>query len=66
MEELKGTKLNIYSMVVQGMTNGEIANALNLHIKTVAIYVSEIMDIVGVRNRERLIYLYWVGRGCER
>lgn len=53
-------------MVVQGMTNGEIAKVLNLHIKTVAIYVSEIMDIVGVRNRERLIYLYWVGRGCER
>ena len=66
MEELKGTKLNIYNMVVQGMTNGEIANALNLHIKTVAIYVSEIMDIVGVRNRERLIYLHWVGRGCLR
>ena len=66
MEELKGTRLKVYNMVVQGMTNGEIAKELSLHIKTVAIYVSEIMDIVGVRNRERLIYLYWVGRGCLR
>ena len=66
MEELKGTWLKVYNMVVQGMTNGEIAKALNLHIKTVAIYVSEIMDIVGIRNREKLIYLYWVGRGCLR
>ena len=66
MEELKGTRLKVYNMVVQGMTNGEIAKELNLHIKTVAIYVSDIMDIIGIRNREKLIYLYWVGRGCLR
>lgn len=66
MEELKGIRLKVYNMVVQGMTNGEIAKELSLHIKTVAIYVSDIMDIIGIRNREKLIYLYWVGRGCLR
>ena len=50
-EELSGREEIILAQVSKGLTNKEIARALNLREKTVKHYMTNIMQKLGVRNR---------------
>lgn len=50
-EELSGREEIILGQVSKGLTNKEIARALNLREKTVKHYMTNIMQKLGVRNR---------------
>jgi two-component system, NarL family, nitrate/nitrite response regulator NarL len=50
-EELSGREEIILAQVSKGLTNKEIARALNLREKTVKHYMTHIMQKLGVRNR---------------
>jgi two-component system, NarL family, nitrate/nitrite response regulator NarL len=50
-EELSGREEIILAQVTKGLTNKEIARALNLREKTVKHYMTHIMQKLGVRNR---------------
>lgn len=53
-EHLSPHEQRILSLVVDGWTNGEIAEELHLAEKTIRNYVSAILRKVGVRNRTQL------------
>jgi DNA-binding CsgD family transcriptional regulator len=48
----------ILECVVKGMTNQEIAASLNMSVKTVANYMSGLLDKLQCRNRTSLAVLY--------
>jgi DNA-binding NarL/FixJ family response regulator len=50
-EELSGREEVVLAQVSKGLTNKEIARALNLREKTVKHYMTNIMQKLGVRNR---------------
>jgi two-component system, NarL family, nitrate/nitrite response regulator NarL len=50
-EELSGREEVVLEQVSKGLTNKEIARALNLREKTVKHYMTNIMQKLGVRNR---------------
>ncbi len=50
-EELSGREEIVLAQVSKGLTNKEIARALNLREKTVKHYMTNIMQKLGVRNR---------------
>jgi len=49
----------VFELIVQGMSNGEIAHSLTVAESTVKTYVQDILRKLGVRNRlEVVIYAY--------
>lgn len=54
-EELPGHLKMVVPLLAEGMTNGEIAEALVLQLHTVEGYVSEIKLHAGARDRVQLV-----------
>jgi DNA-binding NarL/FixJ family response regulator len=56
--KLSPIEKKILECVVKGMTNQEIAASLNMSVKTVANYMSGLLDKLQCRNRTSLAVLY--------
>ncbi|MFA9430147.1 LuxR C-terminal-related transcriptional regulator [Egicoccus sp. AB-alg2] len=63
---LTGQEARILAMVVEGATNGEIAEHLSLAEKTVRNYMSNILAKTGTRNRTELTAAVVGGAGRSR
>jgi DNA-binding NarL/FixJ family response regulator len=55
MVDLTKREQEIYRLMVQGLTNGDIASELNIRDKTVRNHVHRIYDIIGVHNRTQAV-----------
>jgi DNA-binding NarL/FixJ family response regulator len=55
IEELSERELEIFTLIVQGFTNRQIAGALSLSVRTVEYHRSNLMDKLGLHNRADLV-----------
>lgn len=51
---LSAREVEVAMRAVEGMTNGEIAAALEISVRTVEVHVGRVMNALGVRNRVEL------------
>ncbi len=60
-DDLYPREREVWRLVVRGMTNTQIAEALNIREKTVANYVTNLQDKLFLNNRVELV-LYYLGK----
>jgi len=55
---LTNREKEIYDLVVTGMSDRDIAEALNIATRTVSNHVARILSKYNIRDRKKLIYFY--------
>lgn len=58
--ELTQTQLDINELLLQGMSNAEIANSLHLSEKTIKFHITTIFQFSGCKSRARHIANYYL------
>ena len=64
-EDLTEREREVFTLVAQGLSNDEIANAVFLSVPTVKTYVSRLLAKLGVRDRVQLVVLAYRARLVE-
>ena len=54
---LRDRELEVAMRVIEGLTNGEVATALDISVRTVEVHIGRVMSTLGVRNRVELTAL---------
>ncbi|MGO2931527.1 LuxR C-terminal-related transcriptional regulator [Microbacterium sp.] len=54
---LRERELEVAMRVIEGLTNGEVATALGISVRTVEVHIGRVMSTFGVRNRVELTAL---------
>lgn len=61
-KELTPIELNILELVAKGYNNQEISDKLNYSLGTIRNYISNILEILNVRDRTQLVVYYYNGK----
>lgn len=56
---MTATEVKVAGFLVEGMSNKEIANILNIHVGTVKFHLSSIYQITKTKSRAELIAFYY-------